>query len=239
MTFDIPRNRILPIDRADLVVDPSPHPYEVAHREAIAANWVLEKAEKPAIFNGEVMFFSSIRWEDGQLDARCHVIRFATFMHWRRHRPDATAEHLYAHAMPVSSDGALIAIRMAGHTANAGRVYFAAGSFDPHDIRDERLDIGANMEREVREETGLDLTVARAEGQFHGWSGDGGTVLVRRYRMDEPAATILERVRAHIATDPDPEIDDVIIIRSADDLPVGLMPHMRPLVDWHFSTPRH
>lgn len=235
MTFDIPRNRILPIDRADLVVDPSPHPYEVAHREAILANWTREKAEKPAIFNGEVMFFSSIRWADGQLDARCHVIRFATFMHWRRFRGDATAEHLYAHAMPVSSDGALIAIRMGGHTANAGRVYFAAGSFDPHDVRDGRLDIAANMEREVREETGLDLGKADAEDRHHGWSGDGGTVLVRRYRMAETADAILERVRAHIETDPDPEISEAIAIRSVSDLPDGLMPHMPPLIAWHFE----
>lgn len=236
MIFDIPRNRVLPITTADLVVDPAPHPYEIAHREAIEANWALEKAEKPALFNGEVMFFSSIRWADGRLDARCHTIRFATFMHWRRHRPDTTAEHLYAHAMPVSSDGALIAIRMAPHTANAGRVYFAAGSFDPHDIRDGRLDIASNMAREVGEETGLDLNAARAEDAYHGWSGDGGTVLVRRYFLDRSADELVEDIRRHIATDPDPEIDEAIVIRGPADLPAGLMAHMVPLVEWHFET---
>lgn len=234
MTFDIPRNRILPVTTANLVVDPAPHPYEVAHREAIEANWALEKAEKPALFNGEVMFFSSIRWAVGRLDARCHTIRFATFMHWRRSRRDPTAEHLYAHAMPVSSDGALVAIRMAPHTANGGRVYFAAGSFDPHDIRDGRLDIASNMAREVGEETGLDLNGARAEDAYHGWSGDGGTVLVRRYFLDRSAEEIAEDIRRHIATDPDPEIDEAIIIRDAGDLPDGLMAHMVPLVEWHF-----
>jgi len=235
MIFDIPRNRILPITKANLLVDPAPHPYEIAHREAIEANWALEKAEKPALFNGEVMFFSSIRWADGRLDARCHAIRFATFMHWRRSRRDPTAEHLYAHAMPVSSDGALVAIRMAPHTANAGRVYFAAGSFDPHDIRDGRLDIASNMAREVGEETGLDLNAARAEDAYHGWSGDGGTVLVRRYFLDRSADEIVEDIRRHIATDPDPEIDEAIVIRNADDLPDGLMAHMVPLVEWHFG----
>ncbi len=235
MTFDIPRNRIIPIDRAELVVDPSPHPYETANRDAIVANWDREKAERPALFNGEVMFFSDIRWADRHLDARCHVVRFATYLHWRRHRPVATAEHLFAHAMPVSSDGALIAIRMGGHTANAGRVYFAAGSFDPHDVRDGLLDIAANMEREVREETGLDLSRAEPEERHYGWSGDGGTVLVRRYRMEEPADTILDRVWAHIAADPDPEITEAIAIRSAETLPEGLMPHMLPLIEWHFG----
>lgn len=235
MIFDIPRNRILPVTKANLLVDPAPHPYEIAHREAIEANWALEKAEKPALFNGEVMFFSSIRWADGRLDARCHTIRFATFMHWRRHRPDTTAEHLYAHAMPVSSDGALIAIRMAPHTANAGRVYFAAGSFDPLDIRDGRLDIASNMAREVGEETGIDLAAARAEPDYYGWSGDGGTVLVRRYFLDRSADEIVEDIRSHIALDPDPEIDGAIVIRGPAHLPAGLMAHMVPLVEWHFG----
>lgn len=235
MIFDIPRNRILPITKANLLVDPAPHPYETAHREAIEANWALEMAEKPALFNGEVMFFSSIRWADGRLDARCHTIRFATFMHWRRHRPDTTAEHLYAHAMPVSSDGALIAIRMAPHTANAGRVYFAAGSFDPLDIRDGRLDIASNMAREVGEETGIDLAGTRAETNYHGWSGNGGTVLVRRYFLDRSADEIVEDIRRHIALDPVPEIDEAIVIRGPADLPAGLMAHMVPLVGWHFD----
>ncbi|SMH46620.1 NUDIX hydrolase [Mesorhizobium australicum] len=235
MSFDIPRNRILPIAEAELVVDPAPHPYELAHREAIVANWDLEKAEKPALFNGKVMLFSSIRWADGRLDARCHVANYATFMHWRRMRPDTSAEHLYAHAMPVSSDGALIAIRMAGHTVNAGRVYFAAGSLEPEDITGDRIDLAANMAREVREETGLDLGAARAEAGYHGWSSDSGTVLVRRYFLDRSADELVEDIRRHIATDPDPEIDEAIVIRNADDLPEGLMAHMPPLVKWHFG----
>jgi len=235
MSFDIPRNRILPIAEAELVVDPAPHPYELAHREAIVANWDLEKAEKPALFNGKVMLFSSIRWADGRLDARCHTANYATFMHWRRMRPDTSAEHLYAHAMPVSSDGALIAIRMAGHTVNAGRVYFAAGSLEPEDITGDRIDLAANMAREVREETGLDLGVARAEAGYHGWSSDSGTVLVRRYFLDRSADELVEDIRRHIATDPDPEIDEAIVIRNADDLPEGLMAHMPPLVKWHFG----
>lgn len=236
MSFDIPRNRILPIAEAELVVDPAPHPYELAHREAIVANWDLEKAEKPALFNGKVMLFSSIRWADGRLDARCHVANYATFMHWRRMRPDTSAEHLYAHAMPVSSDGALIAIRMAGHTVNAGRVYFAAGSLEPEDITGDRIDLAANMAREVREETGLDLGVARAEAGYHGWSSDSGTVLVRRYFLDLPAEEIVARVRAHIASETESEIEDAVIIDRAAEPPSGLMPHMLPLSDWHFRT---
>ena len=44
----------------------------------------------------------------------------------------------------------------------AGRVYFAAGSFEPVDFRDGLVDVDFNMIREVREETGLDLSGASA-----------------------------------------------------------------------------
>lgn len=236
-SFDLPRNRILPIEQANLVFDTDPHPYETANAAGIAANWSAETAANPALFNGEVMFFSSIVWRGGRLDARCHAIRFATFMHWRKSRSDPSAEHLYAHAMPVSSDGALIAIRMALHTANAGKVYFAAGSFDRDDLHDGRLDIAFNMAREVREETGIDLSDCPADPIHHGWSGNGGTVLARRYFLDRTAEEIVERIRRHIAADPDPEIDEAIIIRGPDDVPSGLMAHMPPLIAWHFGQP--
>lgn len=238
MVFDIPRNRMLAVDTAELAFDAGPHPYEAANIEDIEANWRAETTRNPALFDGRVMLFSTIRFRDGRLDGRCHAIRFATFMHWRRHRADATAEHLYAHAMPVSADGALIAIRMAAHTANAGRVYFAAGSFDPDDVHDGRIDIGFNMRREVLEETGVDLSQCPSEPGFRGYSGPGGTVLAKRFFLDEPAETLASRIRKVIAADPEPEISDVVIIRDATDLPDGLMPHMIPLIEWHFSAAR-
>ncbi|MGO4831044.1 hypothetical protein AB4144_01905, partial [Rhizobiaceae sp. 2RAB30] len=56
------------------------------------------------------------------------------FMHWRRRPSNDSAQHAFAHAMLVSSDNALVAIRMGAHTASPGSVYFAAGSFEPKDF---------------------------------------------------------------------------------------------------------
>jgi len=234
--FDIPRGLMLAVDAAEIVFDPAPHPYELAHASAIEANWQAEIAANPAYFDGKVMLFSTIRWHERRIEGRCHAIRFATYLHWRRHRADASAEHLYAHAMPVSSDGALVAIRMSPGTANAGRVYFAAGSFDMSDVKDGHLDIDFNMEREVMEETGIELSGTRRDPGFHGFSANNGTVIVRRYFLDETADALAVRIRAFIASDPDPEISEPVIIRSAGDLPEGLMPHMPPLIEWHFGA---
>ena len=235
MQMDVPRDRILDVDQADLVFDAVPHPYETENLAAIEDNWHAEVARNPALFDGKVLMFSKLSWRDGRIEGRCHAIRFATFLQWRRNGPETSVEHLFAQAMPVTSDGALIAIRMSARTASAGRVYFAAGAFDMSDVADGRIDIVSNMRREVLEETGIDLEHCRSDAGMHGHSSDRGTVLTQRYYLDEPAETIAARIRAFIAADPDPEISDAVIIRGAEDFPEGLMPHMVPLIKWHFG----
>ena len=238
MRFDIPRDRMLEVAETDIVFDSAPHPYEVEHAEAIEANWQGEAARNPALFDGKVMLFSRLAWRAGKLDASCHAVRFATYLYWRRTRASATAEHLYSHAMPVTSDGALVTVRMGAHTANAGRVYFAAGSLDLDDVRNGRIDIAHNMVREVREETGIDLSGCKRDAAYHGYSSNGGTVIVRRYYLAEPADVVERRIRHFIAAESDPEIAEAVIVRGEHDLPDGLAAHMPPLIAWHFGAGR-
>jgi 8-oxo-dGTP pyrophosphatase MutT (NUDIX family) len=235
MNFDIPRNMILPVDRIDVRLDPVPHPYEIENRGAIEANWLREKAANPALFDGTVVLLSELSHRGRRLEGRCHAVRFVTFMHWRGNRSDLRAEHVYAHAMLVSRDNALVAIRMGGHTVNAGSVYFAAGSFEPADFRDGRVDVDFNMAREVMEETGLEISRAPRDEHHHALSLESGTVIFRRYFLDQDADELAQRISAFVAVDPEPEIEGPVVIRDPDDLPSGLKPHMFGLVEWHFS----
>lgn len=237
MAFDIPRGEIFPVSEVDVRLEPAPHPFERDNEAAIARNWQREIAENPALFNGTVVLLSALSYAGRRLIGRCHAITYATFLYWRRNRLTASGEHSFAHAALVSSDGALIAVRMGAHTANAGRVYFAAGSFEPMDFRDGAVDLEFNMAREVSEETGIDLSDLPRDAGYHAYSSERGTVIFRRYRLAEDADTIAQRIREHVTTDPEPEIEGPVIIRSAADLPGELMPHMRPLVEWHFANP--
>ncbi|UDL89809.1 hypothetical protein LGH82_33040 [Mesorhizobium sp. PAMC28654] len=235
MSFDLPRNVIFPVDAIDVRLDPFPHPFALANEQAIAENWQREIAANPALFDGTVVLLSELAYRGNRLVGRCHAVNYSTFMLWRKRRGNSGAEHAYAHAMLVAGDNALVAIRMAAHTVNAGRVYFAAGSFEPIDFRDGLVDVDFNMIREVREETGLDLTDAERGKRWHALSTSSGTVIFRRYHDTASADEIASRISAFVATEEQPEIDGPVIIRDADDLPEGLMGHMKPLVEWHFA----
>jgi len=237
LSFDLPRNVILPVDQVDVRLDPGPHPFERDNADAIAENWRREMGANPALYDGTVVLLSALSYRDSRLVGRCHAVKYSTFMLWRKNRDVAGAEHAYAHAMLVAGDNALVAIRMGGHTVNAGRVYFAAGSFEPVDFRDGLVDVDFNMIREVREETGLDLSVAERGRRYHALSTPSGTVIFRRYRVSEPADEIARRISAFVATEAEPEIDGPVIVRHATDLPEGLMGHMKPLIEWHFADP--
>ncbi|WP_137933280.1 hypothetical protein [Mesorhizobium comanense] len=236
MSFDLPRNVILPVDAIDVRLDPGPHPFALDNSEAIAANWQQEISANPALFDGTVVLLSQLAWRDRHLVGRCHAVNYSTFMLWRKRRENSGAEHAYAHAMLVAGDNALVAIRMGRHTVGAGSVYFAAGSFEPIDFRDGLVDVDSNMIREVREETGLDLSDARRGRRWHALSIPSGTVIFRRYHVDEPADDIASRIRAFVAAETDPEIEGPVIIRDASDLPDGLSLHMKPLIAWHFAN---
>jgi 8-oxo-dGTP pyrophosphatase MutT (NUDIX family) len=218
-------------------LDPGQHPFERENAVAIDGNWRAELAANPALFDGKVVLLSNLTYADGRLDGDCHIIRFATFMLWRKTRPLGSAEHAYAHAVPVTSDNALILIRMAGHTVNAGRAYFAAGSFEPQDFHDGMADIDFNMLREVREETGMDLSGCESDPSYHLRSTQGASVIFRRYYLDEPADAVAERIRAFVAAEKEPEIEGPVIVRDASDLPADMALHIPAMIEWHFANP--
>jgi 8-oxo-dGTP pyrophosphatase MutT (NUDIX family) len=235
--FDLPQERVFDFDSTELALLPDPHPYELENADAIEAHWAVETARNPALFDGRVIMLTALVLEGGCLRGRGHEVRFASFMHWRARRPDPRAYHCFANSVLVGSDGAVVAVRMGAHTANPGKVYFAAGSFEVDDAVAGHIVPELNMRREVGEETGLDLGAAAVEPGWHGWSGAGRTVIFRRFRFAETAEQLAGRIRVFVASEGEPEIEGPVIIRRPDDLPLNTVPHMAPMLAWHFSQP--
>ena len=128
---------------------------------------------------------------------------FASFLAWRDWGfTDQSVRNAFPQAALKAADGAFLLGVMGAHTANAGHIYFPSGTPDPADVDGDRVDIGASLTRELREETGLDA------GDFTvdpGWTAvfDGPRIaLFRIVRSAEPAAVFRERILPISAASP-------------------------------------
>jgi 8-oxo-dGTP pyrophosphatase MutT (NUDIX family) len=231
-----PEGEIVPLAAVHLPVADDAHPWFVAHRAAIAENWIAEHAANPSLYDGEMVFQRHLEFADGRIEGRAHIIPFSAFLHWRKTDRGPGGVHLFGLPLVLTSDGALIAIRMGRHTANPGRVYCAAGSMDRHDIVDGACDIDVNMRREVLEETGLDLDHAEQRSGLYATHAQNTVTVFRSYRFAMTAEQMLAAIAAHVATDPDPEIDGAIAIRTADPQAHDYAFFMLPILRWLFDT---
>lgn len=234
MSFSLPRGEVLPVHEIDVRLLDTPHPYEGANASNIAANWQQEYAANPALFNGEMVLLSALQFSGARLIGACHPVRYATMLYWRKNKGPNGVEHSFAFPALVARDDALVAIRMGRHTANPGRIYFPAGSFEPTDFIDNQVDLHGNMSREVMEETGLDIQSVRRDPHHHIYSENYSTAIFRRYWLDEDADTLARRIEQFVASEPDPEIEGPVVIRRGE-MPDGMSPHMAAIVRWHFG----
>jgi len=234
---NIPEGRVFSLDAVRLSVDPAEHPWQSAERAAIAAHWAREQVERPFLFNGTILIHRGLRLEDGVIAGTSHLAPYAALLHWVSTQPDADVWHLFGSAVMLSSDGAMLLIRMAAKTANAGKVYAPSGSLDESDVEGGQVNVEGSMLREAFEETGYDLSRSKPDRQLLAWRQGRRVSIFRRFRLDEPAAELTERIRAHIRTDPEQEIEDVVVVRNPGDAGPTVTPYMRAFIDFHFAAP--
>ena len=137
----------------------------------MGAQWLEEKAAKPALFDGfEVVLLSELQFSQGRLSGLLpYGCRYSQFPLLAQSPPGRiSAEHAYAHPILVSGrQCAGKAIRMAAGPPPPriplmpARVYFASGSFEPVDFPGGRVDVDLNMRREaLGGRSGSTLTIA-------------------------------------------------------------------------------
>ena len=165
---------------------------------------------------------------------------FASFLAWRDWGfPDRSVRNAFPQAALKAADGAFLLGVMGGHTANAGHIYFPSGTPDPADVDGDRVDIGASLTRELREETGLDAGDFTVEP---GWTAvfDGPRIaLFRVVRSAEPAAVFRQRILANFASVADPELADIRIVRSPADYDSHMTGYVTAYLDdfWRRQAP--
>lgn len=229
-----PDGQVFEVNQVQLAVQPGAHPFHLANIEPAKANWLKAVAATPALFDGQMLLFERLQLCDGRLVGTCHIIPYSTFLLWRGQADPGLGYHLFAFAVIMSSDGALIAVEMSKHTANAGLVYCAAGSLDVSDIVDGFVDVESNMRREVMEETGLSLEEAIVDPQLRGFRRARTVTLFRSFHLPMTSDEIFEKITAHMAVDHEQEIAGPVAIRSPDRKAYRFNEAMYPLLDWVF-----
>lgn len=216
---------ILDLDAIEAVLEPYDWVFPRQHEVEIQQIWARETAGNPHMFNGRVLI-----QHRGQADGRIFragyfETNYKSFLAWHRlGHPQPQVRNGFAMAALRASDGAFLLGEMGPNTANAGKIYFAAGTPDFDDVIDGQVDLAGSVLREMSEETGL-LASDVAVGQ--GWTAvlsPERVAFMRPVSVDlsahEARALMLERMKNL----PEEELVDIHIVRSPADIDEARMP---------------
>jgi 8-oxo-dGTP pyrophosphatase MutT (NUDIX family) len=167
----------------------------------------------------------------GTLAARLVKTDYASFVAWRDWgRPDLNAWSCFGVPAVFSSDGALLVGVMGAWTLNAGRAYPPSGSLEPRDVQaDGSVDLLGSMVTELREETGLDLSHAKAGEMVAIFEGPRIAV-TRRHDFPLPFADIERRFALHNATESSPELERIEAVWNASQIDSRMPPYAQEII---------
>ena len=220
--MDIP---VLSLTDVDLRLERTPWHFELERRAEIDAHFATARAKTPELWNGRLLLMNRWTVEGRVFRGAYFETDFASLLAWRDFGfPDTTTFNCFGMAALRSADGAYLLGEMAPTTANAGRIYFPAGTPDLADIRDGAVDLAGNVMRELAEETGLTAGEVEVAADWTFIRVGQRIAMMRAMQAREDAKTLRERMREHAARDPHQELSDIHIVRSLADLDEARMP---------------
>jgi 8-oxo-dGTP pyrophosphatase MutT (NUDIX family) len=220
MSSPVPSMEIMALDRTEIAVERWSWQFAVDRRNEIDRHFARLQRERPAVWNGRVLLLNRYVIRDRVLHGACFEASYADFSAWREWNfPDPDVYNVFAAAALQAADGAYLIGEMAPDSANAGLWYFPCGTPEPEDIDDGgTLDLTENLQRELKEETGLDIGELQAEP---GWSvvfDRCYIALLKRLVARESADALRSRIMRYLERERQPELVDIRILRGPDDL---------------------
>jgi 8-oxo-dGTP pyrophosphatase MutT (NUDIX family) len=207
----------------DLKYEPWAWPWADAHRADIDAHFAERQRERPGLWNGRVLLARKPVFANGHFSASYFEVDFASFLTWRdRGFPDTSVFNSFGMGALRCADGAFVMGEMGAHTANAGRIYFPAGTPDLDDIVGDTVDIEGNMKREIGEETGLTPADYRAASHWDCVVTGAALALIRVLDVDAPGETIRARILANLARQAEPELSAIHLVRNKSELSAAM-----------------
>ena len=234
----IPKPSLFRVDRLELAFRPKPWAFAQEKRAEIDAFWADLTAKNPALWNGRVLLLYRHIVSEGVFRGDCLETDYASFIAWRRWGTQAAGVHdCFSAAAIVSADGAVLLGEMGAHTANAGAIYFPCGTPDPSDIIGDEVDLEASVARELKEETGFDIGEFKLEP---GWTTVVDRQLIVQIKTLHSALSADElraRMLAHLASEQQPELSGIHIVRGRDDYTPAMPRFVTAFLDGYFGAP--
>lgn len=203
------------------------------HRDRIAAHWHARRAENPKFFNGAIFVLTEAGIDGDRFSGTLARIDFASYLYWRETGfADETVRDCFGTGVIVSADGAVLLARQKAGQINSGFAYLPGGFIDARDVAgDHTVDVGASISREIAEETGLgSADLDPQPGLLLSCAGPLVSV-ARVYRSALNAADLGGAIAAHIAADPNAELEGVEFAWRAAALdPERVPPYARQLL---------
>jgi 8-oxo-dGTP pyrophosphatase MutT (NUDIX family) len=207
----------------DFKVEPWEWPFARERRADIEAHFEEQRRALPALFNGRVLLGRDPLFADGRLSALYFETDFANLLAWRDWGfPDRSVFNGFGMGALRAADGAFVLGVMGGQTANAGRVYFPAGTPDLEDVSDGRLDLAANVAREVEEETGLSPSDYQAGAHWDCVVTGATIAMMRVLAVASEGEALQSRIEANLAAQTDPELSAIRLVRNKGDLTAAM-----------------
>lgn len=229
---------VVRLTKCHLTLSPEPWRFAEDHRDAIDRHWERRSKENPSFFNGTVCILGPRDLRDAEFHGTLIATEFKAYLFWREHgTPGRTVNDCFGAALIRSCDGHVLFGRQRAGNINAGLVYPPGGFIDRSDADDTgRVDIAGSISREMAEETGLSAGEVTPVPGFLMASAGPHIALAVLYRVEQTAETLQTAMRAHIAKEARPELDDIVILRSMQDIEPETPEYAKRLLRALFET---
>lgn len=191
---------------------------------AIDAHWAERCRTNPAYFNGVIHVMADpadgAAASGGVFQATLIKTDFKSFLYWRETGyPHAGVKDVFGSAILRSREGHVLLGRQSAGHINAGLAYLPGGFIDGRDVSAQgHVDVGASIARELYEETHLTSDELITEPGFTLTVCGPQVSLAQTFRSPVGSAELRGLILRRLAADPDPELADIVIVRSLVDL---------------------
>lgn len=225
------------VTQLDLKFTPWTWRFANERRADIDAYFLRQQAEKPKLWNGQILLGRNPVFAGDRFSVDYFNTDFASLLAWRDWGfPDNSAFNGFGMGALRSNDGLFVLGEMGAYTANAGRVYFAAGTPDLEDISDGRVDIAGSVAREMEEETGLIESDYRAANCWHCVVVGSSIAMMRILEVDMAGETLKKKIEANLATQQSPELSAIHLVRDRNDFTDSMPRFVTAFIDHAVTT---